>query len=284
MESLQRAFGRGRGPAGHPPRRGEGLRGRGRPRARARPTSTTTTRAASSRPSTCRPRSRRRPRGWREKLVEMVAESNEDLMEEFFEKGTLPQEDLVRGPAPGGARRPHLPRAPRLVDAQRRRASAPGRDRRPPALARRPRRGGGHRSRQEGRRSRASPRRTRRSPRSSSRPSPIRTPGASPLPRLLRHVQVRHHGAQHHPRRAPSASATCELLQGKTQTPVPEIQAGRHRRGGQAQGDADRRHPVRQGAPDRRTRRSSTPSRPPPSPWSPRRAATRTRSRPRCTG
>lgn len=34
---------------------------------------------------------------WREKLVEIVAESNEELMEEFFEKGTLPQEDLVKG-------------------------------------------------------------------------------------------------------------------------------------------------------------------------------------------
>jgi elongation factor G len=34
---------------------------------------------------------------WREKLVEMVAESNEDLMEAFFDKGTLPQEDLLRG-------------------------------------------------------------------------------------------------------------------------------------------------------------------------------------------
>jgi elongation factor G len=34
---------------------------------------------------------------WREKLVEMVAESNEDLMEEFFDKGTLPQEDFVKG-------------------------------------------------------------------------------------------------------------------------------------------------------------------------------------------
>ena len=34
---------------------------------------------------------------WREKLVEMVAESNEDLMETFFDKGTLPPEDLVRG-------------------------------------------------------------------------------------------------------------------------------------------------------------------------------------------
>jgi elongation factor G len=33
----------------------------------------------------------------REKLVEMVAESNEELMEEFFEKGTLTQEQLARG-------------------------------------------------------------------------------------------------------------------------------------------------------------------------------------------
>jgi elongation factor G len=34
---------------------------------------------------------------WREKLIEMVAESNEALMEEFFEKGTLTREDLVKG-------------------------------------------------------------------------------------------------------------------------------------------------------------------------------------------
>src|SRR5262249_44738046 len=33
----------------------------------------------------------------RDKLVEMVAEGNEQLMEEFFEKGTLPQEDLLKG-------------------------------------------------------------------------------------------------------------------------------------------------------------------------------------------
>jgi elongation factor G len=34
---------------------------------------------------------------WREKLIEMVAESNEDLMEVFFEKGTLTAEELARG-------------------------------------------------------------------------------------------------------------------------------------------------------------------------------------------
>ncbi len=33
----------------------------------------------------------------REKLVEMVAETNEALLEEFFEKGTLTQEDLAKG-------------------------------------------------------------------------------------------------------------------------------------------------------------------------------------------
>jgi elongation factor G len=33
----------------------------------------------------------------RSQLVEMVAESNEELMEAFFEQGTLPQEDLVKG-------------------------------------------------------------------------------------------------------------------------------------------------------------------------------------------
>ena len=43
------------------------------------------------------PEVREEAASWREKLVEMVAESNEDLMEEFFEKGTLPQAEIVRG-------------------------------------------------------------------------------------------------------------------------------------------------------------------------------------------
>jgi elongation factor G len=34
---------------------------------------------------------------WKEKLVEMVAEANEDLMEVFFDQGTLPHDELVRG-------------------------------------------------------------------------------------------------------------------------------------------------------------------------------------------
>jgi elongation factor G len=36
-------------------------------------------------------------RSWHEKLVELVAESNEDLIETFFDKGTLEPADLLRG-------------------------------------------------------------------------------------------------------------------------------------------------------------------------------------------
>jgi elongation factor G len=43
------------------------------------------------------PEVREAAQSWREKLIEMVAESNEDLMEVFFEQGTLSPEDLARG-------------------------------------------------------------------------------------------------------------------------------------------------------------------------------------------
>jgi elongation factor G len=43
------------------------------------------------------PEVREAAESWREKLVEMVAESNEDLMEVFFEKGTLSADELARG-------------------------------------------------------------------------------------------------------------------------------------------------------------------------------------------
>ena len=37
------------------------------------------------------------PRLAHEELVELVAEGKDDLMEEFFEKGTLPEEHIVAG-------------------------------------------------------------------------------------------------------------------------------------------------------------------------------------------
>ncbi len=48
----------------------------------------------------------------REKLVEMVAESNEALMEQFFEKGTLPQETLAQGLKEAVAARRLVPALP----------------------------------------------------------------------------------------------------------------------------------------------------------------------------
>jgi len=43
------------------------------------------------------PAERELAKSWREKLIEMVAENNEELMEQFFEKGTLSQEELAKG-------------------------------------------------------------------------------------------------------------------------------------------------------------------------------------------
>ena len=115
----------------------------------------------------------------RDKLVEMVAEGNEALMEEFFEKGTLPQEDLVKGLRQAVVAGPALPRSSRLLRTQHRHPAAAGRDRGPPALPGGARRGDRDGSRFHGRRRRAVPRRTRRSPPSFSRPSPIPTPAGS---------------------------------------------------------------------------------------------------------
>src|SRR5688572_17064992 len=50
-----------------------------------------------SKPVDVPPEVRETADAWREKLVEMVAEANEDLMEVFFENGTLTPEELARG-------------------------------------------------------------------------------------------------------------------------------------------------------------------------------------------
>ena len=54
---------------------------------------------------------------------------------------------------------------------------------------------------------------------------------------------------------APERLGHLELLQGKTQTPVPGDQGRRPRRGREAEGHADQRHARRQGRSDRRSRR-----------------------------
>ncbi len=55
-----------------------------------------------------------------EKLVEMVAEGDDKLMEEFFEEGTLPVEDLMRGLEIGVPGAPDFPDRGQLGAAQRR--------------------------------------------------------------------------------------------------------------------------------------------------------------------
>ena len=53
-----------------------------------------------------------------ETLVEMVAEGDDKLMEEFFEKGTLPVEDLMKGLRDGVPGAAHLPGHGELGAAQ----------------------------------------------------------------------------------------------------------------------------------------------------------------------
>ena len=60
----------------------------------------------------------------REALIEMVAENDEQLMEKFFEAGTLTDEELVAGLRTDNARRQGLPARLHLGDAEHRRASA----------------------------------------------------------------------------------------------------------------------------------------------------------------
>ena len=54
-----------------------------------------------------RPR-RARAQEYRDKLVESVAESDESLMEKFFESGTLSDEELLVGPEKAGRGRQAL--------------------------------------------------------------------------------------------------------------------------------------------------------------------------------
>ena len=51
-----------------------------------------------------------------EALMEMVAEGNDALMEEFFEKDTLPPEHIIAGLRQADSRAPHFPRAVRVRD------------------------------------------------------------------------------------------------------------------------------------------------------------------------
>ena len=52
----------------------------------------------------------------RERLIEIVAESDDALMEKYFEDGTLPEEDIYPNLAKAIAKQQALPGLRRLVD------------------------------------------------------------------------------------------------------------------------------------------------------------------------
>ena len=162
----------------------------------------------------------------REALIEMVAEADEKLMEKFFEAGTLTDDELVAGPAQRDDRRP---RSFRCVCtsalAEHRHPAAARRDPRVPALARR--------AAVQGRSTRSATRSGARGRRESAgvgvrledHRRSVRRPHHD-VPRRVGHAQGRLDRAQQDARTSPERLGHLVLLQGKTQTTVPEIKAG----------------------------------------------------------
>jgi elongation factor G len=96
LESLQRAFGRGIVPLAIPLGEEKGFVGLA-DLVTERADVFSDDQSGQFRAVDLPPEVREAAASFREKLVEMVAESNEELIEEFFEKGTLSQADLVKG-------------------------------------------------------------------------------------------------------------------------------------------------------------------------------------------
>ena len=145
-------------------------------------------------------------------------------------RGDLPRGDRVR--ARGRHRpRPHLPRDLRRGDRAPRRRPAAGGDRRRPPVARPARR-----ARARGHDARADRGRRDVRLRVQDAGRPVR--GAhQPVPRLPGRHDPRHAGAQHpHPPQGADRAAARPARQGGLARRL--VRAGRHRRGGQAQGDA----------------------------------------------
>ncbi|HET7295007.1 MAG TPA: elongation factor G [Vicinamibacteria bacterium] len=160
----------------------------------------------------------------REKLVEMVAESNESLLEAFFDKGTLPQEDLLSGlrsavaagklfpvlPASAGRNaglHPLLEAIVELLPSPAERPEARGLDAMKQEAARPPRPD---------------------APLSAFVFKTLVDPhaGRISLFRVYSGTLKADSTVHNTTRDAPERVGALELLQGKQQTPVPEIQAG----------------------------------------------------------
>ena len=215
-----------------------------------------------------------------DKLVEMVAETNEVADGGVLREGHPPPRRPREGPPRRGPRRPALPGVPRLLAAQRRRAAPARRRRGPPALARRPR--AGARATIPSTKAEATREPSASDPFSAFVFKTIADPHAGRIS-LFRVYSGTLKADSHRPQRRAatptSAWAPSSCSRASSPVPVPEIQAGDL--GAVAKlkdthtGDtlSDKAHPIVY--PAARPSRS----RPPPSPSSPRPAATRTRSR-----
>ena len=192
LETVQTAFGRAAVPVAVPVGEEKAFKGIVDLVSREGPALRATTRAASSRSADVPAAQQDAAKAWREKLVEMVAESNEELMEEFFEKGTLSQEQLAKGLRQRRGGGQDLPRAARLrrccnvgvhalLDAIVDLLPSPAD--RGEATGQRPRHEGGGDAQARGRRAALGVR-------VQDDRGPARRPH-QPVPRLLRHAEVR---------------------------------------------------------------------------------------------
>ena len=177
---------------------------------------------------------RRRPRGRRRRRRRPAREAGGDGGREqrgahggvLREGHPRPRSSSRRGCARRWWHGQVFPVHSRLRDAQRGRARGPRRDRGPPALARGPGRGQGHRPRHEGRGvAAAGRRRAALGLRVQDPGRPARRPHLH-LPRLLGHAQGGLRRSTTPARDAAERVGSLLLLQGKTQTQVPEVQAG----------------------------------------------------------
>ncbi len=268
----------------HPPRRGEGLRGRDRPpgregrRLQRRPERQV--RDGGGARGVPRPPQRR----LRDKLVEMVAETNEALMEEFFEKGTLPQDDLVKGLRQAVVAGTSLPRpspSPPAATSACSRCSTTIVDLFPSPTERGEVQGTDPVRR---RRRRGEP--AADAPFSAFVFKTVADPHAGRISVFRVYSGVFKSDSTVHNANRDTAERVghLELLAGQDPDAGAGDPGGRPGGGGQAQGDADRGYALRQGASHRVSPARASRSPPRPSPSSPRPGATRTRSRRPCTG
>ena len=159
----------------------------------------------------------------REALIEMVAEADEKLMEKFFEAGTLTDDELRRRPARGDGRGQAVPARLHVGAAEHRRAAAARRHRRVPAVARR-----------------SAVQRRRQGGREVARPADENAPvaafvwktiadpfaGRITMFRVVSGTLKADSTVHNKTRDAPERLGHLMLLQGKTQTNVPEMKAG----------------------------------------------------------